>query len=381
MAHPHPSPRTPRPSRAERRAHRTRRARRGWWVAAIVVAGVIVVGALAVGAAALLQDDGEPPSASTAPHKSTPTFDTSTATTATTTPGAKCRTGLTPDDPLRLWIAGDSIAWSVGNGLGKRAAATGVVAPVYESRVSSGVSSPGFFDWPKRVAEEVPRLNPEVVVFVMGTNDWMAPQPTPLDATGQPAWKGKYEAQVQTLVDALASNGRILYWLGPPILKDAKQDAGAQAAAAVIKSVVAQNRDAHFVDAHALLDAEDGSYTPTLDVDGKKVLMRAGDGVHLTPDGGEFVGNALFDLIDQQCALKAQSVANSKQVVVETKGSTTVPIGSGSGSGSTATAPQPTSAATAPPATTPPPVVTPPPATTPPTSAPPATTPPTTSSK
>src|SRR6185503_9545496 len=124
----------------------------------------------------------------------------SSATTTTTAPGTKCRTGLTADTPLRLWIAGDSIAWSVGNGLGKRAAATGVVAPVYESRVSSGVSSPGFFDWPKRVAEELPRLNPEGVVFIKGANDWMAPQPTPLDATGQPAWKGKYEAQVQALV-------------------------------------------------------------------------------------------------------------------------------------------------------------------------------------
>jgi hypothetical protein len=377
MAHPHPSPRSPRPSRAERRAHRTRRARRGWWIAAIAIAGVIVVGALAVGAAALLQDNDEPSSAGTAQHTSTPTFGRSTATTATTTPGARCRTGLTADDPLRLWIAGDSIAWSVGNGLGKRAAATGVVAPVYESRVSSGVSSPGFFDWSKRVAEELPRLNPEVVVFVMGTNDWMAPQPTPLDATGQPAWKGKYETQVEALVDALARDGRILYWLGPPILKDTKQDAGAQAAAAVIKSVVARNPDAHFVDAHALLDADDGSYTPTLDVDGKKVLVRAGDGVHLTLEGGEFVGNALFDLIDQQCALRAQSQPFSKQVVVETKGSTTVPIGSGSGSGSgsTATAPQPTSAATTPPGTTPPPVVTAPPVTTPPATAPPATTP------
>jgi len=343
-----------------------------------VAIGVIAGAAMAVGAAALLNDDGEPSATPPTTHRPTATTARPSATTSTTTPGAKCRSALTADAPLRLWIAGDSIAWSVGNGLGKRAAATGVVAPVYESRVSSGVSSPGFFDWPKRVAEELPRLNPEVVVFVMGTNDWMAPQPTPLDATGQPAWKGKYEAQVQALVDALAHDGRILYWLGPPILKDPKQDAGAQAAAAVIKSVIASNPDAHFVDAHALLDAEDGTYTPTVDVDGKKVLVRAGDGVHLTPEGGEFVGNALFDLIDQQCALKVQTVPNSKQVVVETKGSTTVPVGSGA----TAPSPQANTGATTPPPA-PAPVVTAPPVTTPPPTAPPpvVTTPPTTAAK
>jgi hypothetical protein len=344
---------------------------------ALIAFGSVVVGvAMAVGAAALLDDDGEPSAAPPPSHRTTPTVPPSApTTTTTTTPGVKCRSGLTPDAPLRLWIAGDSIAWSVGNGLGKRAAATGVVAPVYESRVSSGVSSPGFFDWPKRVAEELPRLNPEVVVFVMGTNDWMAPQPTPLDATGQPAWKGKYESQVQALVDALARDGRILYWLGPPILRDSKQDAGAQAAAAVIKSVVARTPDAHFVDAHTLLDADDGSYTGTVEVDGKKVLVRSGDGVHLTPEGGEFVGDALFELIDTQCSLKAQSVPNSRQVVVETRGSTTVPVGS------TATAPTPqaTTGATTPPPTAAP--VTAPPATNPPPTAPPVTTPPTTAPK
>ena len=378
MAHPHPSPRSPRPSRAERRAHRTRRTRRGWSVALIVAVGVIAGAAMAVGAAALLTDDGgEPASAPPTTHRTPTTVSRPSATTATTIPGARCRVGLTADEPLRLWIAGDSIAWSVGQGLGKLAAATGVVAPVYESRVSSGVSSPGFFDWPKRVGEELPRLNPEVVVFVMGTNDWMAPQPTPLDATGQPAWKGKYEAQVQTLVDALARDGRILYWLGPPILKDTKQDAGAQAAAAVIKDVIARNHDAHYVDAHALLDADDGTYTATVDVNGKKVLVRSGDGIHLTPEGGEFVGNALFDLIDQQCSLKAQSVPNSKQVVIETKGSTSAPVGS---AGNLST-PQPTSSATTPPPPpTQAPVVTAPPATTPATT-PPPTTPATTTPK
>ena len=353
MAHPHPSPRSPRPSRAERRAHRTRRVQRGWWIALIVAGGVIAGAVMAVGAAAVLSGDDGPSATPPTTHRPRITVPHSSPTTVTTTPGAKCRTGLTADAPLRLWIAGDSIAWSVGNGLGKLAAATGVVAPVYESRVSSGVSSPGFFDWPKRVSEELPRLNPEIVVFVMGTNDWMAPQPTPLDATGQPAWKAKYEAQVQALVDALARDGRILYWLGPPILKDPKQDAGAQAAAAVIKGVIARNPDAHFVDAHTLLDAEDGTYTPTIDLDGKKVLIRAGDGVHLTPEGGDFVGTALFDLIDQQCLLKAQSVPNSKQVVIETKGSTSVP----SGSTANAPVPQATTPATTP-ATAPPPAVT-----------------------
>ena len=187
------------------------------------------------------------------------------------------------------------------------AANTGVVAPVYESRVSSGISSPGFFDWPKRVGEELPRLNPEIVVFVMGTNDWMTPQATPVDASGQPAWKAKYEAQVQAMVDTIARDGRTLYWVGPPILKDTKQEAGTVQVAQVIKSVVDRAPAAEYFDLHDLLDADDGTYTQTMDVDGRKVVVRAGDGIHLSLDGGDVVGTALFKRIDDQCNAQGAS--------------------------------------------------------------------------
>lgn len=351
--HPRPSPSAHRGSRAARRANR--RKGRGWRVATFVSIGVLVCVGAAVAAAALLNDNAksEPTGRQSASRLETQPV-SSNSTPSTTVAALPCRSPLTADAPLRLWIAGDSIAWSVGNGLGKVAANTGVVAPVYESRVSSGLSSAGFFDWPKRVGEEIPRLNPEVVVFVMGTNDWTTPQATPVDTSGQPAWKAKYEAQVQSMVDALARDGRTLYWVGPPILKDAKQEAGTKQVAEVIKTVVDRAPAAEYFDLHDLLDAVDGTYTQTVEVDGRKVFARAGDGIHLTLDGGDFVGEALFKRIDGQCRLKAQAVAGSKQTVIETKGSTTVPGGTSSGSSSTVTtAPSATVAPTTP-ATTPP---------------------------
>jgi hypothetical protein len=317
-----------------------------------VGAGVLVLVAGGVAAALLTGGDAEvTTSAATRTPVDSPASVASTS--LTTVPGLSCRGGLTPDAPLRLWIAGDSIAFSVGTGLGKKAANTGVVAPVYESRVSSGLSTPGFFDWPNRVSQELPRLNPEVVVFVMGTNDWNVPVATPVDASGTPAWKAAYRAKVQAMVDALTANGRTLYWVGPPVLRDAKQEAGARDVAAVIESVVDAAPNAQFFDLHDLLDGDDGSYAPTVDVDGKKLQVRAGDGVHLTPDGADFVGEALFSKLDAQCRLKAQAVANSRQQVVETRGSTSVAAGSTATAPPAATTP-PTVAVTAPPTTNPP---------------------------
>lgn len=368
--------------RAARRADRRRR--RNWIVAAAVGAVVLVLLGGFAASTVMAGDGGAEVARTVATRAPSPPTVAVAGASVTTVPGLPCRSGLTANAPLRLWIAGDSIAYSVGTGLGKKAANTGVVAPVYESRVSSGLASPGFFDWPKRVSEELPRLNPEVVVFVMGTNDWAVPQATPLDASGQPAWKTTYAQRVQSMVDALTANGRTLYWVGPPVLRDSKQEAGATQVATVIRQVVDPAPRAEYFDLHDLLDTDGGTYTATVDDGGKKLQVRADDGVHLTPDGADFVGSALFARLDDQCRLKAQAVADAKQPLVETRGSTSV------GPGTTATAPPTdttpsTVAATTPttvvtsttpttavPATGPPPTTT---ATTPLTSTPPTTAP------
>jgi hypothetical protein len=382
MSRPHRSPFHHR-SRAARRARARRK--RGQRITAIAV-GVVLVCIGAVAAVAVLSGGGtQTADASSRPAVRVAGAHTSAQAGAPSAqagaPGTRCRSPLTPDAPLRLWIAGDSIAWSIGQSLGKRAAATGVVAPVYESRVSSGLSSPGFFDWPQRISEEIPRLNPEVIVFVMGTNDWLTAQPTPLDASGQPAWTATYAAQVQAMVDAMARDGRTLYWIGAPILRDSHEDPGAKAVDDVIENVVDHHADAHYVDARALLDAPDGTYTSTLEIDGHNVTVRTGDGVHPTADGADIVSDSVFTALDRQCDVRDQAQPKSPQTLVETKGSTSVGQAASGGATSGSATPA-TSAPTSPPTITTTPATTPattaPAAPSPTTTPAPVTTPPTT---
>ena len=49
------------------------------------------------------------------------------------------------------------------------------------------------------------RLNPEVVVFIIGTNDWTA-------VSGD--WKDAYTAKVDSMMKTLIGPGRTVYWLG-----------------------------------------------------------------------------------------------------------------------------------------------------------------------
>jgi hypothetical protein len=162
---------------------------------------------------------------------------------------------------------------------------------------------------------------------------------------------------------------RTVYWIGAPILKDTRMDAGASQVSEVAREVIARHPEATYVDAHALFADASGKYTTTMTaLDGKKVVVRAGDGVHLTPDGGDRLADAVMDLIDARCDVRGQAIAGVTQPVIQTKGSTAIPgtgrspsNGSRTGSGTTPATASPTTAA---------PVTTSPPSTAPPTSAP-----------
>jgi hypothetical protein len=269
---------------------------------------------------------------------------------------------------LRLWVGGDSLAGSLGPALGAITGETGVVQPYFDSRVSSGLSNPGFFNWPDQATKEMARLNPEVVVFIIGTNDYTTP-------TADDAWKADYAKHVEQMLAALESGSlgadgtRTVYWVGAPILKDDKMDAGAAQVNAVAQSVVAKHPEAVFVDAHKLFSDTDGKFAQNLpDETGKVVTMRAGDGVHLTVDGGDYLARAVFKPLDTQCRITAQKVSGQAKQTIQTEGSTQVAGGSSSGGGTVQTTP-PYSA----PATTSPPQQT-TPSTTAPVTSPPTTT-------
>ena len=246
------------------------------------------------------------------------------------------RRALTAKQPLRLWIGGDSLAGSLGPGLGRIAADTGVVAPVYESRVSSGLANPGFFNWPKRATSELARLKPEAVAFIIGTNDY--PIVTGKQLSGdspivegqlpvRPKWAIEYEKKTEEMMQILVgSQKRTVFWVSPPVMKDSKINNGVRQIGELQRNVARRFPTVVWIDGYSLFDDASGAYaTRIIDANGDSILARAGDGVHLSPAGGDYLGGAVFDEIDLIWHLRDQAVSGRPQRVVETKGSTYIP--------------------------------------------------------
>lgn len=251
-----------------------------------------------------------------------------TAATPAPAPGTRsaapaCRAPLSPADPLRLWIGGDSLAGSLGPSLGDLAGRTGVVQPIFDARVSSGLLSRGFLDWPKQAGEDISRYDPEVVVFVVGAND---AKNIATGAERDPNWRAQYAALVEQMLTALRGSNRTVYWVGAPVMADADYSERVRGVNDVFRKVASKHPDVMFVDAYSLFSGPGGSYAPNLPVPGAGVArVRAADGIHFTPEGGDLLAQGVYDELDPVCQVARQAVPGITKPTIEAEGSTSVP--------------------------------------------------------
>ena len=238
-------------------------------------------------------DSGGQATGDTAPASSTPP-DSVTASTAAHVP--------TKDDKLRLYIAGDSQAQGFGESLERLAGGTNLVAPTLDFKVSSGLTRPDFFDWPKRLQDQVRKIRPDIVVVDFGGND-AQPIKTPdgkqYDVT-DPQWLIEYSKRVGETMDFLSADGRKVIWVGTP---NARDDAFTQRLAVLRQAYqqeAAKRPNVTLVDTWAMFQSPNGGYADFIvDDDGEAKLMRQDDGFHLNLDGANKLARAIEAEIDK----------------------------------------------------------------------------------
>src|SRR6476646_9004937 len=233
---------------------------------------------------------------------------------------------LNPLQPLKLWVGGDSLAGALGPSLGKMTGATGVVQPYYDSRISTGLIS-GNIDWPQHATEQLAPINPEVVVFMIGTNDAVVYNDSQAE---------EYAQKVDEMMRVLIGMGREVYWVNAPVLADSHDEQNVLEVNRIQREVSTRFPDnVTYVDAHTLFADERGNYQSSeLDDNGKRVVMRASDGIHLTGAGGDHLAFTIFQLLDLRWKIRDQAVPGQAKKTIVARGSTQVPGSESSSSSS-----------------------------------------------
>jgi hypothetical protein len=216
------------------------------------------------------------------------------------------RRAFTPADPLRLWVAGDSLIIDTGYALERASLATPVIKSVggVDGKIGTGLDRPDVFNWFLEIRRELKALHPNAVVLGFGGNDdkqYMTGRPEGVSITefNDPAWRREYARRVGGLIDLINRAGAYVVWVGLPITRDPEQTARFDA----INGVVAQEVDkrpggAAYLDTYSLLAAPTGGFAQYLTtLSGEVQDVRAPDGVHFSPAGAAIVARqALKDL-------------------------------------------------------------------------------------
>jgi hypothetical protein len=225
----------------------------------------------------------------TASASPTPTPSPTPTETEPAGPMGLDRGPVTADDPLQLYIGGDSmVEIQFGTALQDLADDTGMIDTVaIEFDRGSGLTRPDFVDWPAKLAGVSESMDPDVMVVYFGGND---AQPIKIDGVvydpTQPEWQAEYRSRVSDLQDQLVEAGHHVYWMGLPI---PREDSMVTKFGILndIYSSEAETRDGvTYVDVWDLFAGADGRYSEYLVNDeGDEVDMRLGDGIHLTTNG------------------------------------------------------------------------------------------------
>lgn len=195
--------------------------------------------------------------------------------------------------PLRVWVAGDSLAQVPGDALERIGGAIDVVG--VESRLSTGLARTDLYNWFTRIQQAPRQLHPDVVVFSFGADDahdYMGG--AHVGPFGSPSWIAEYRRRIDGVTRELNAEGIRVVWLGLPIPDGPGFRKSFPVVNAILEGVArAHAKDSTYVDTWHRLDDFHGRYAEYLRVHGKLTQVRASDGVHYTQAGGDLVAAAV----------------------------------------------------------------------------------------
>ncbi|MBK9178108.1 MAG: hypothetical protein IPM45_00810 [Acidimicrobiales bacterium] len=228
-----------------------------------------------------------------------------TSTTSTTLPLPPGGRRPTADDPLRVIVTGDSVAydlaepllWALNNG--GQARAEFVLNPSIARDATIQVL------WQRRLDES----DPELIVLLVGTWENMVVGGegtrqglSPLD----PGWQPVYTSQVlEPWMRLITSRGADVAWVGMPAVSDWLRSVQFAVLNRAYRDLEPAWPELTYLDGAAALAGPDGGYTDLgLDEGGRLVRWRNLDGLHLCVDGSARLAAPVLAWIAEQWGIR-----------------------------------------------------------------------------
>jgi len=235
------------------------------------------------------------------------------------TPKPPRREKFSPQQPLRIWIAGDSLVVVPGQSILRAVGESRAIEPIgpVDGRIASGLERPDVFNWFTHVSEVMRKEKPGTVVLMFGGNDdhgFMTglPEGKEVGSFGSASWTAEYRRRVAGIMDTVTRSGAFLVWIGLPITRDAEQTPRYDTINAIVQSEAAERPSrASYLDTYFYFAGDDGGYAQYISDDsGKLVKMRAEDGVHFERPAGDLIAQEVLSRLNKRYDLTGRGRAS-----------------------------------------------------------------------
>jgi hypothetical protein len=211
--------------------------------------------------------------------------------------------------PMRLYIAGDSMAGIPGMALVNLSHGTHLIKPLLDYHISTGLVRPDFFNWPAQLQRQVDSFKPGAAVVMWGANDNQSVQTATgkVYQFGSSGWEKEYRRRIRDALTILFNGGvRRVYWVGQPVMADASFDKQIRLVNDIFRTEAEKHPGVQYIDAYAAL-SKDGRYAQYLkDESGTTQQVREGDGEHLTYAGGLRLAKVIMAAVKAEWFTKVQ---------------------------------------------------------------------------
>ncbi|WP_028695474.1 SGNH/GDSL hydrolase family protein [Pseudomonas cremoricolorata] len=200
-----------------------------------------------------------------------------------------------------VFLVGDSLMQGVAPHLANSLLRRHKVRTVNLSRQSTGLSYPGFFNWPRTVADTLAQ-HPHIrlMVVFLGANDpWDMPQGKgkPFVYFKSPLWEQTYRARIDAILQSARDHHVQVIWVGPPNMSTPRLSQAMAYLSELYQQQTGQYGQ-HYVSANPFLGYTDEQFSASVPgADGTQVKVRGDDGIHFTITGQKMIASQLMALI------------------------------------------------------------------------------------
>ena len=172
-----------------------------------------------------------------------------------------------------------------------------------ESQQSTGLSIKRRLDWVQKIKNEIVEHKLTTVAVFLGPNDpWDIYENKQVIRFPSPEWEARYMARVSEICEFAKEKKVHLIWIGLPTMKQPRVHQGATVQNPIFRHAM-EKYGFDFVSTEALIGRLDQPYVRYMtDAEGKKITLRANDGIHFSPKGLQIIAAAVLKTIDPALA-------------------------------------------------------------------------------